>query len=261
MSFSPETSRMIVFAQSGQETAGGSFTQLRFSGLNPDAVNDGQGPEMDVYLNDPSFFNGSLSTSNPTVFVELSDSSGINATGTGVGHEILATLNTEPPQEFVLNDFYEGALNDFTQGRIEYPLEEVPEGSYVLKVRAWDVHNNPSEQSIAFEVQSSQDLVVRDVYNYPNPMNNVTQFTFEHNQQGQPLEVHIRIYTLTGVPVQDIQQTITSTSSYASISWDGRDRDYDRLGNGTYIYVLRVTAETPEGRKITEKIEKLVVIR
>jgi hypothetical protein len=261
MSFSPETSRMIVFAQSGQETAGGSFTQLRFSGLNPDAVNDGQGPEMDVYLNDPSFFNGSLSTSNPTVFVELSDSSGINATGTGVGHEILATLNTEPPQEFVLNDFYEGALNDFTQGRIEYPLEEVPEGSYVLKVRAWDVHNNPSEQSIAFEVQSSQDLVVRDVYNYPNPMNNVTQFTFEHNQQGQPLEVHIRIYTLTGVPVQDIQQTITSTSSYASISWDGRDRDYDRLGNGTYIYVLRVTAETPEGRKTTEKIEKLVVIR
>jgi len=92
-------------------------------------------------------------------------------------------------------------------------------------------------------------------------MNNVTQFTFEHNQQGQPLEVHIRIYTLTGVPVQDIQQTITSTSSYASISWDGRDRDYDRLGNGTYIYVLRVTAETPEGRKTTEKIEKLVVIR
>lgn len=261
MSFSPETSRMIVFAKSGQETAGGSFTQLRFSGLNPEAVNDGEGPEMDVYLNDPSFFNGSLSTSNPTVFVELSDSSGINATGTGVGHEILATLNTEPPREYVLNDFYEGALNDFTQGRIEYPLEDVPEGAYTLKVRAWDVHNNPSEQSIAFEVQSSEDLVVRDVYNYPNPMNNVTQFTFEHNQQGQPLEVHIRIYTLTGVPVQDIQQTITSTSSYASISWDGRDRDYDRLGNGTYIYVLRVTAETPEGRKTTEKIEKLVVIR
>ena len=261
MSFSPESSRMLVFAKSSEETAGGSFTQLRFSGVNPDAVNDGQGPQMDVYLNDPSFFNGSLINTNPTVFVELSDSSGINTTGTGIGHEIIATLNTQPPREFVLNDFYEGELNDFTKGRIEYPLEDVPEGAYTLKVRAWDVHNNPSEQSIAFEVESEEDLVIRDVYNYPNPMNNFTQFVFEHNQQGNPLDVSIRIYTLAGAPVQQIQETIIGNSSYASIPWDGRDRDFDRLGNGTYVYVLRVSTESPEGRKTVEQIEKLVVIR
>lgn len=261
MSFSPDLSRMIVFAKSSEETAGGSFTSVRFAGVNPDAVNDGRGPQMDVYLNDPSFFNGSLMNSSPTVFVELSDSSGINTTGTGIGHEIIATLDTQPPREFVLNDFYEGALNDFTQGRIEYPLQDVPEGAYTLKVRAWDVHNNPSEQSVAFEVQSEEDLVVRDVYNYPNPMNNFTQFVFEHNQPGSPLDVSIRIYTLTGVPVQQIQETIIGNSSYASIPWDGRDRDFDRLGNGTYVYVLRVTTDTPEGRKTTEQIEKLVVIR
>lgn len=261
MSFSPESSRMLVFAKSSEETAGGSYTKLRFSGVNPDAVNDGQGPQMDLYLNDPSFFNGSLMNSNPTVFVELSDSSGINTTGTGIGHEIIATLDTQPPREFVLNDFYEGELNDFTKGRIEYPLEDIPEGTYILKVRAWDVHNNPSEQSIAFEVQSDEDLVIRDLYNYPNPMNNFTQFVFEHNQQGNPLDVSIRIYTLAGAPVQQIQETIIGNSSYASIPWDGRDRDFDRLGNGTYVYVLRVSTETPEGRKTIEQIEKLVVIR
>ena len=93
-------------------------------------------------------------------------------------------------------------------------------------------------------------------------MNNSTAFTFGHNQQGNSLEVDIRIYTLSGRPVQHLQEYITHTSnSYASISWNGRDRDNDRLGNGTYIYVLRVTADTPEGRKSTEKIEKLVIIR
>mgnify|MGYP000742216532 CR=1 FL=1 len=58
-------SRMIIFAKSSEETAGGSFTSVRFAGVNPDAVNDGQGPQMDVYLNDPSFFNGSLMNSSP----------------------------------------------------------------------------------------------------------------------------------------------------------------------------------------------------
>lgn len=85
-------------------------------------------------------------------------------------------------------------------------------------------------------------------------MNNKTAFTFEHNQQGNALEVDIKIYTLSGKPVQHLQEYITNTSSsYASIPWNGRDRDYDRLGNGTYIYVLRVTADTPEGKNQPKK--------
>ncbi|RNC86175.1 MAG: hypothetical protein ED557_04880 [Balneola sp.] len=264
ISFSPENGRILIYAKDGNTTAGGSFTDVIFNGVNSLAVNDGNGPELDVYLNDQTFINGSLTTSAPTLIVELSDSSGINTTGTGVGHEIIATIDTKPQQTYVLNDFFEGTLNDYRSGRIEYPLEEIPEGNYALKVRAWDVHNNPSENEIFFEVASNQDLVVDNVYNYPNPMNNVTSFTFEHNQQGNPLDVDINIYTLSGKPVQRIQEYIppsNTLSSYASIPWNGRDRDNDRLGNGTYIYVLRVTTDTPEGRKTTEKIEKLVIIR
>ncbi|HCD53522.1 MAG TPA: hypothetical protein DEQ34_13825, partial [Balneolaceae bacterium] len=261
ISFSEETGRIIVYAKDTETTAGGSYTDVVFNGINEIAVNDGKGPELDVFLNDQSFLNGSLANGSPKLIVELADSSGINTTGTGVGHEIIATIDTKPQQNYVLNNFYEGALNDYTRGRIEYPLEEIPEGSYTLKVRAWDVHNNPAEKSIFFEVAPEEDLVVDHVYNYPNPMNNFTSFTFEHNQQGNPLDVDIRIYTLSGKLVQHKKEQITTSSSYASISWNGRDRDNDRLGNGTYIYVLRVTADTPEGRSTTEKIEKLVIIR
>lgn len=261
ISFSNENGRIILFANNNGQTAGGSFTKVNFNGINEDAENDGNGPELDVFLNDERFVNGNLVNSSPTLIIELEDQSGINTTGTGVGHEIIATIDTKPQQSFVLNDFYEGSLNDFTRGRIEYPLDQLPEGSYTLKVRAWDVHNNPSEEEIFFEVASSEELSVRNVYNYPNPMNNATRFTFEHNQPGNPLEVSVRIFTLSGKPVQQIEQQLITTSSYASISWDGRDRDYDRLGNGTYIYVLRVTTDTPKGRQTTEQIEKLVIIR
>ncbi len=261
ISFSDQTGRVVVFAKSDRETAGGSYTDVIFNGVNSTAVNDGKGPGMDVYLNDETFINGSLSTDSPKLIVELSDSSGINTTGTGVGHEIIATIDTKPQQTYVLNNFYEGALNDYTKGRIEYPLDQIQQGSYSLKVRAWDVHNNPAEKTIFFDVASQEDLVLDNIYNYPNPMNNYTNFTFEHNQQGNPMDVDIRIYTLSGKPVQLIKESILNNSSYASISWNGRDRDNDRLGNGTYIYVLRVTTDTPEGRTSTEKIEKLVIIR
>ncbi len=261
ISFSSQNGRILVFANNNGQTAGGSFTKVRFNGVNELAVNDGNGPEMDVFLNDERFVNGNLVNGSPKLIIELKDQSGINTTGTGVGHEIIATIDTKPKQSFVLNDFYEGSLNDYTRGRIEYPLDQLPEGNYTLKVRAWDVHNNPSEKEIFFEVASSEELDVRHVYNFPNPMNNATRFTFEHNQPGNPLDVSVRIYTLSGKPVQQIEQTLITASSYASISWDGRDRDYDRLGNGTYIYVLRVATDTPKGRQTTEQIEKLVIIR
>ncbi len=264
ISFSENKGRIVVYAKNGQITAGGTYRDIIFNGINSNAINDGKGPFLDVYLNDQSFINGSLANNSPTLFVELSDSSGINTTGTGVGHEIIATIDTKPQKTFVLNDFFEGTLNDYTSGRIEYPLEDIPEGNYALKVRAWDVHNNPSEQEVFFQVADHEDLIVEKVYNYPNPMNNATSFTFEHNQQGNPLDVDIHIYTLSGKPVHRIEEYIPSSntlSSYASIPWNGRDRDNDRLGNGTYIYVLRVATDTPEGRKTTEKIEKLVIIR
>lgn len=264
ISFSEDQGRVVVYAKNGQTTASGAYTDIVFNGVNTEAVDDGKGPELDIYLNDQTFINGSLANDSPNLIVELSDSSGINTTGTGVGHEIIATIDTKPQQTFVLNDFFEGTLNDYTSGRIEYPLENIPEGNYALKVRAWDVHNNPSEQEVFFQVANQEDLVVDNIYNYPNPMNNVTSFTFDHNQQGNPLDIDIRIYTLSGKPVHRIEEYIPSSntlSSYASIPWNGRDRDNDRLGNGTYIYVLRVTTDTPEGRKTTEKIEKLVIIR
>src|SRR5690554_1541744 len=152
ISSSTSTGRILVYANADGNTASGAFTQIIFSGINPNAVNDGTGPKIDIYLNDQSFINGTLVNGSPTLYVELEDDSGINTSGTGVGHEIIATIDTKPKQTIILNEFFEGNLNSFTGGRIEYPLDELLEGSYTLKVRAWDVHNNPSENEIFFEI-------------------------------------------------------------------------------------------------------------
>ncbi|MDR9446785.1 MAG: type IX secretion system sortase PorU [Balneolaceae bacterium] len=241
--------------------ASGSTNAFRFEGVNTEVQNDGQGPQVDLYLNSPDFVNGTLTNPNPTLFVELRDETGVNTSATGIGHEIIATIDTQPTQEIVLNDYFQANLDDYRGGRIEYPLQDLPEGAYTLEVRAWDVFNNPTEEAIAFDVATSDELQIRGVANYPNPMNSFTRFYFEHNQPGVPLDVDVRIFTLSGKPVMHLRETLQTSSAYAYIEWNGRDRDYDRLANGTYLYVLRVGADTGQGRQSRQKTETLVILQ
>jgi hypothetical protein len=271
--FSTDAARILAYANAGAGTAtggsvdgagsdaSGAAMNLRFSGVNTDAPNDGKGPDMDLYLNSDDFVNGNLVGTSSTLFITLNDQTGLNTSGTGVGHEITATIDTQPQTVLVLNDYVESNLDDYRGARIEYPLPELPEGTYALEVRAWDVFNNPSERSIHFEVADSRELRIENVAPYPNPMNTFTRFFFEHNQPGNPLDVEIRIYTLSGRPVQQLRETLITTNSYAYIEWNGRDRDHDRLANGTYLYVLRVGADTGQGRQTVQRTEKLVIIR
>ena len=262
ISFTDSTGRVLVYARSSETDANGSFDRIRFNGINTDAASDAQGPQMDVYLNEDTFVNGMLVNDSPRLIVELTDQSGINTTGLGIGHEIIATIDTEPEQSFTLNNFYESNLDDFTSGRINFPISDLPSGAHNLMVRAWDVHNNPSEREIQFEVAKGQQLEVRNIFNYPNPMSEETEFIFEHNQPGNPLDIAIRIFTLSGRPVDIIRREgLLTNGNYVRIPWSGRDRDGNILANGTYIYVVEIRAETPEGRQRAEKIEKLVVIR
>ncbi|MCH8567284.1 MAG: type IX secretion system sortase PorU [Balneolales bacterium] len=267
IAYSDSLARIHIYATNPDRTdAVGSFSSIRFNGINEEAQNLFDGPELDVYLNDDTFVNGSLVNRNPQLIVDVNSEGGVNTTGAGVGHEIIGILrNTNNPQQeqtFILNDFYTSALDDFTRGRIEYPLDNLPDGSYSLFVRVWDVFNNVGESEIFFDVAGGGNLLIRNVYNYPNPMHNFTRFAFEHNQPaGQPMDVFIRIYTLSGRPVAQIRESRIANGNLEMFEWAGRDDDMNRLAAGTYLYHLRVRTDGPEGRQTEEKIERLVIIR
>lgn len=255
--------RIIVYAVDleNNRTSSGSSSNIIFNGLNANADADSDGPEIDAWLNSPLFADGNIVGRNPRLFVELDDPSGINTTGAGVGHELSAQLNTSPPINYELNQFYSNDLDQFSKGSIEFPLQDLPEGMHELTISAWDVYNNLNEKTISFEVIDNQQLVVRNLYNYPNPMNRFTRFVFEHNQSGQALSIFIRIFTLSGRPVTKIEREIIPSDSYAVIEWDGRDIDGNRLANGTYLYHTKVKSAQNSDSDIYEKTEKLVIIQ
>jgi hypothetical protein len=249
--------KLSLYAENGSNDANGYLTNFIIGGIGNNADNDKEGPVIKAYLNDEKFINGGITNENPVLIVKLSDSSGINTAGAGIGHDIVATLDNDNRQYFILNDFYEADLNSYQQGSVHFQMPALTGGLHSLKIKAWDVLDNSSEYVLEFSVQKDEELVLNHVLNYPNPFTTKTQFWFEHNKPNQNLQVKVQIFTLTGRVVKTIKQTINDAGNRSSeVEWDGRDEFGDRLGRGVYLYRLTVVSD---GKK-KEKLEKLVIL-
>jgi hypothetical protein len=222
---------------------------------------DDRGPEVEVFINDSTFAFGGLTDENPLLLVQLNDESGINTVGNGVGHDIIGLLNENTQQQYMLNDFYSAKLDDFTSGNIEYPFNKLENGRYNIRVKAWDVHNNPGEGYTEFIVASNAELALQNVFNYPNPFTTNTSFIFEHNRPGEFLDVSVQIFTVSGKLVKTIRTSVLSEGYRVNpeeITWNGLDDYGDAIGRGVYIYKVKVQAESGYS---AQEFEKLVILR
>jgi hypothetical protein len=250
--------KLSLYAEDGIKDANGFFTNFIVGGAGNNIGGDNTGPLIKTYLNDEKFVNGSITNQNPVLIAKLTDSSGINTVGTGIGHDIIATLDNDNRKFFILNDYYQGALNSYQQGVVRFQLPELEPGPHSLKIKAWDVLNNSNEVILEFTVAKDVELELSHVLNYPNPFTASTTFWFEHNKPGQPLQVQVQIMTITGRVIKTISQTVTTDGNRsASIQWDGRDEYGDKPGRGVYLYKVKVIS--PDKKK-KEVLGKLVIL-
>ena len=263
ISYSNLPGRLSVYASSDTEHVLGYNENFIVGGTSDSPPNDSQGPEITLFLNDTTFVSGGLTAPGPKLIVKLFDASGINTVGAGVGHEMLLTINEDAENAVDISSGFRSEANSFQRGTVEWDLADLNPGPNALTLRAWDVLNNSTTSSIEFFVAEDEDLVLRNVYNYPNPTSGETRFVFEHNQPlGTSASVQVRIYTLAGRLIRQIEVDELLPGGVVQLPWDGRDEDADLLSTGVYLYKLRVEVESPEGdRQVSEKLERLAIIR
>ncbi|MGL2967582.1 type IX secretion system sortase PorU [Flavobacterium sp. XGLA_31] len=236
----------------------GYNTDIKIGGIDTGAVADVTGPKVKLYMNDETFVNGGITNESPFFLAILEDEHGIN-TASGIGHDIVGILDGDETKPYIMNDYYETALDDYTHGKVYFPFRNLAVGLHTITFKAWDVYNNPITAEIQFVVVGDESITLEHVLNYPNPFVSYTEFWFSHNHPFEPLEVQVQVMTITGKIVWTKNQNII-TDGFLSreITWDGKDDFGDRIGKGVYIYKL--TVKSTLSNKKAEKIEKLVIL-
>ncbi len=253
--------RISYYAHDGQQLdAAGVFENFIIGGTNPDAAADNQGPLVEVFMNNEDFVFGGITNPSPTLVVRLSDDNGINVVGNSIGHDLTGVLDENTQDTYILNDFYESELDDYTKGTVRFPLFNLEEGRHVIKAKAWDVANNSGEGYTEFVVAGNEEIALDYVLNYPNPFTTCTNFQFEHNIKDQGVDVQIQIFTISGRIVKTIEtQLFTDGGRISGIKWDGTDDYGDRLGKGVYLYKVKVRSD--DAKSSESDFEKLVILK
>ncbi len=257
---STHTGRIYAYAyRSGRDAIGSTRNVIIYGADNTTEI-ETDGPEITIYVDDRSFRSGDVVTPTPMLIVDLADASGINASGAGIGHRIEAWIG-ENPDPVDLTEFYTTSAEDYRVGSAERELLDLEPGEYRIRVRAWDIFNNPSEGTAYFRILEGEAdaLQVTEVMNYPNPMGRETEFLFRHNQSA-PLDVTVDIFTPAGRKIQRLERRAV-TDRFVRIPWNGHDADGERVANGVYFYRLRVTLGSGEEEQVVEIIEKVAVAR
>ncbi|MDU0372627.1 type IX secretion system sortase PorU [Hymenobacter endophyticus] len=229
----------------------------------PLAYRDTIPPRIRLFMDNEQFAFGGLTGLTTTLLGVLRDESGINTAGTGIGHDLTATLDGDASKVTILNSFYTAKTDSFQVGRVEYKFKDLKSGPHELRVKAWDTWNNSSERSVEFVAAATEKLALQHVLNYPNPFARNTTFHFDHNRQGEDLDIQVQIFTVAGKLVRTLQATALGSGSHvSSISWDGRDEYQDQLARGVYVYRVSVRAHSANSSNAstTSKYEKLVLL-
>ena len=238
--------KISYYASDEASNMQGYFNDIIVGGFSQQLTNDTEGPEIELYLNDVFFKNGGITDASPKLLAIIKDKSGINTTGLGIGHDLIAYLDKKPNDYFILNNYFETEFDDYTRGTVVYNLSNLSEGEHTLTLKAWDNYNNSSTASIRFFVETDGKFILKNLLNYPNPFTDETSVRAEHNRPDTELDVIIRIISLNGKIVKTItSKTQSSGFSIPPIIWDGKDDGGAKVAKGLYPYT--VTIKTPNG--------------
>lgn len=247
--------------------------------INPNGINDNQPPKVKLYMNNTNFADGGITNQNPMLLACLTDDTGINSTGSGIGHDITVYLDGQIINTVILNDFYapgegNGCLNpslaDYQKGNVTYPFKNLSIGQHQLTFKVWDINNNSTTATLNFEVkdESDQHLTINRPLNWPNPFTNKTYIQFEHNCD-DILDVNVQIYTITGRLVRTLSQPVVAEpflqgfrTPRQAIEWDGRDDFGSTVAKGTYIFKIFAKSQNQEKCKgSATAVEKMVLLK
>ena len=258
INYADGTGLINTYAVSSDHQSLANGAESRFLVNGTDSVsNDSIGPSIYCYLNSPSFVNGGTVNATPYFVALVTDKDGINASGSGIGHDLQLTIDGDMQKTYNLNDHFTFDFGSFTKGSTYYNIPELSEGPHTLTFRAWDVLNNPSTAKLSFNVVKGLQPEIASVSCTNNPATTSTTFIVTHNFMGSQVDLVIDVFDMSGRLLWQHSESGVSSSNAYTVSWDLTVDGGARLQTGVYLYRVRLSSD---GGSQATKAKKLVVI-
>ena len=217
---------LYACSEDGAE-AQGYYSDFKITTGAEPTVADTIAPEiLFCFLDDASFADGGKVGRTPFFYAEMTDKSGISASGNSIGHDISLYIHsiTNPllaNRQIVLNDYFTTFTGEPGHGNVKCSLPELEEGTYEATFRVWDVCNNASSRTFTFTVTDSNTPRIALMQAYPSPARQGETVTFRvlHNRPETADQLRVQIFTQTGVKVFD--RTMSSSGSEVVYLQDG----------------------------------------
>lgn len=258
ISYSDGNGQVIAYAINSGKTASanGETDKLTLNG-SAEVSNDSIGPSVFCYLNTSSFSNGDIVNSTPYFVAEVSDENGINAAGSGLGHDIKLVIDGEMSQTYTLNDYFSFDFGSYQSGTVEYSIPEMTDGSHKLKFTVWDILNNSTTSELSFVVNSNQAPTLFDVEATNNPATTSTSFRILHDRAGSKVNAIIDLFDMSGRHLWSHSVNESATSNAITVDWDLTIDGGRPLGTGVYLYRVKLNCD---GKYSESKAKKLIVL-
>ncbi len=252
--------RCIFYAYNGSTDASG-FWKFNIGGSSPINFVDTIGPLVKAYMGDTLFVNGGNVQSETQFVGRVYDPNGLNATGSGIGRDMVLTLDpgTDFEKNYIVNEFFSYDANSYQKGTITFPLANLKPGKHKAHIKVWDIFNNSGISEVDFYVGPARELQISDSKVIPNPINSMEnlRFSLNHNMANEDLNVNVSIFTISGSKVYENETLVWSAPSKITLPENQEDwfGGFD-LPPGLYVYHIQLSTQDGLLDRVSGKIVK-----
>jgi len=239
--------RLTLFATgddaTGHAEALGHSEAFKVGGSSSFRIEDNEGPEMELYLNSFFFRDGDEVNSTPHFYANLRDENGINTAGSGIGHDLMLTIDNDAKQAYVMNSYYTSSKGSYQEGLVSYPMTTLADGQHSLSFRACDMLNNATTKYLGFTVNSSMSPEVKRLLVYPNPVSRSGELNMQlqYDRPDDLITITLSFYDLMGHTVWSTTRQTYGYNGTASLTVSMNEMS---LPSGVYLYQLRIENST-----------------
>lgn len=240
------------------EEAKGAFLNYRVWGTDGD-IADKEGPEIRaLYLNDSTFTDGGQVNSTPLLAVKLWDETGVNITGSSIGHDITLVIDGQSARTYNLNSYYKTISGSDGEGMLHFPIPELSAGIHTAELKIWDVLNNATDTVFSFEVVEGLKPKLYELTASPSPARETVTFYLHHNRPESTVKMTILVYDMTGrLQWKGEGQGVSGYGTPLTMEWNLQNGSGSRLRSGIYIY--RAAISTDNSKEATDA-KKLIIL-